>query len=396
MKSASLVVRAVVAGKRINLSQEEAAAKGLSGTFYLRWYEGGKEKWKAVGKDPSSARMAVIRKEQEFKGHAASTIGITLEQAIDTFIHERRASHDSHSVERSRRELQRFAVVSGKTYIREVGRADVYAYWHFYKDRGSAPRTIANRVADLMTFLKASGIVGLLKREEMPKYDEKDVDYYTETNPNELTQFFAACSAEERLAFMFFLYSGCREREVMFACWQDIDFVSRTYTVRPKTDLGFRTKNGKVRLVPLPQILIDALKTYVVMVPQRRLIFVNTEGNAEGHFLYKCKQIAFEAGLNCGYCVNKKLLSCASHPVCSKWSLHKFRRTYATLNLLAGMPITVLQNYIGHSDLETLNRYLAHVSAKSDLAKQMVENMARMIQVQGTVAADVMAETVKV
>jgi len=395
-KSASLVVRAVVDGKRVNLSPEQATARGLSGTFYLRWYEGGKEKWQSVGKDPSAARVAVIRKEREFKGLAVSTSEVTLEQAIDTFIHERSASHDSHSVERSRRELNRFAAVSGKTYIREIGREDVFAYWHRYKDQGAAPRTIANRVADLMTFLKANGLVGLLKREEMPKYDEKDVDYYTETNPTELTQFFAACSAEERLAFMFFLYSGCREREVMFACWQDIDFVSRTFTVRPKSDLGFRTKNGKVRLVPLPQILIDALKTYVVMVPQRRLIFVNTEGGGEGHFLYKCKQIAFKAGLNCGYCINRKGLHCSGHPVCAKWSLHKFRRTYATLNLLAGMPITVLQNYIGHSDLETLNRYLAHVSAKSDLAKQMAENMARMIQVQGTVAADVMAEAVKV
>jgi hypothetical protein len=40
--------------------------------------------------------------------------------------------------------------------------------------------------------------------------------------------------------------------------------------------------------------------------------------------------------------------------------------------------------------------YLARISAKSDLAKQMADNMARMANVQGTVAADVLAETVKV
>ncbi len=66
----------------------------------------------------------------------------------------------------------------------------------------------------------------------MPAFDEKDVGYYTETNPEELTKCFSACNAEERLALMFFLYSGCREREVMFACWNDIDFTHRTYTVR--------------------------------------------------------------------------------------------------------------------------------------------------------------------
>jgi integrase/recombinase XerD len=182
---------------------------------------------------------------------------------------------------------------------------------------------------------------------------------------------------------------------VMFACWDDIDFVHRTFTIRPKPDLGFRTKNNRVRLVPLPQVMIDALKTYAVMVGQR-LIFVNSHGGAEGHFLYMCKQIAFKAGLNCGHCVNKKGLSCAEHPVCSKWNLHKFRRTHATLDMLNGMPMPLLQNYIGHSDMETLNRYLAHISAKTDLDKQLADNMARMVAVQGCVAADVLAEAVAV
>jgi len=76
--------------------------------------------------------------------------------------------------------------------------------------------------------------------------------------------------------------------------------------------------------------------------------------------------------------------------------LYKFRRTWATLHLLNGIPMPLLQNCIGHSDMETLNRYLARVSAKSEMAKQLADNMAKMAQLQGTVAAAVMAETVKV
>jgi integrase len=396
MKSVSIVVRAVVEGKRQNLSPEQAKAKGVSGTFYLRWHEGGKEKWQAVGKDSSTARVAAIRKEREFRGLAVTTSAVTLHEATEAFLLERMASQDANSVRRWRWELAKFAAVSGKTYLRDVSREDIFTYWNAFKAEGAAPRTIYNRVQSLLTFLKNRGITGLLKSEEMPQYAEKDVDYYGENNPDELKKFFAACDAEEHLAFMFFLYSGCREREVMFACWQDIDFVSRTFTVRPKPDLGFRTKNGKVRLVPLPQILVDGLKTYVLTIPARRLIFVNSQGGAEGHFLYKCKEVALRAGLNCGHCVNKKGLSCAKHPVCANWSLHKFRRTWATMHLLSGMPITLLQQYIGHSDLETLNRYLARISAKSDLAKQLADNMARMTQIQGSVAADAMADAVRV
>jgi integrase/recombinase XerD len=400
MNRVSMVVRVVVDGKRSNLSPEEAKRRDLTGTFYLRWYENGKEKWQSVGKDSTSAQMALLRKEREFRCVVAGITppkDVTLVDAIEAELHERQAKHDPNSVKRVRKELYNFAAVIKKQYLSEVTRGDIFVYWNWLKDaKKSAPRTIYNRVQTLMTFLKNRGVTGLLKTNEMPEYDEKDVDYYTENNPQELKRFFAACDPEERLAFMFFLHTGCREREVMFACWDDLDFVGKTLTVRPKPDLGFSTKNGKVRLVPIAQVLIDGLKTYVLTIPSRRLIFVNTEGGPEGHFLVKCKEIALRAGLNCGHCVSKKGLSCTTHAVCSKWTLHKFRRTWATMHLLSGMPITLLQNYIGHSDLETLNRYLARISAKTETAKQMAENMAKMVAMQGSVAADVMAEAVEV
>jgi integrase len=64
--------------------------------------------------------------------------------------------------------------------------------------------------------------------------------------------------------------------------------------------------------------------------------------------------------------VNKKGLLCKGHPVCSKWSLYKFRRTWATRHMLNGVPLPMLQCWIGHSDLETLNRYLAHRLGTAD------------------------------
>jgi hypothetical protein len=51
MKTVSLVVRAVGHGKLVNLCPEQARARNHSGTFYIRWSEGGNEKWVTVGKD---------------------------------------------------------------------------------------------------------------------------------------------------------------------------------------------------------------------------------------------------------------------------------------------------------------------------------------------------------
>lgn len=245
-KTASLVVRAVVDGKRKNLSPKQAKQLGVKGTYYLRTWEGGKEMWQSLGSDPSVAKVAVIRKEREFNGAAPVTGSQTLREAIDMFLDRRALKQDANAIKRWRWELGRLEKLTAKLYLKDIDRTDVEAYWRSFKDDGAAPRTIYNRVQSLLTFLKDVGRSGVLPKEAMPEFDEKVVDYYNETNPTELDSFFAACTPEERVAFMFFLYTGCREREVMFACWNEISFQKPyTYTVQPKKDLGFRVRfNG--------------------------------------------------------------------------------------------------------------------------------------------------------
>jgi thioredoxin-related protein len=65
-------------------------------------------------------------------------------------------------------------------------------------------------------------IVTLLHAQQHPVVTRKDATDYTETeietySTEELGQLFGACTAAERLTFQFFLGTGCREREVMFA-----------------------------------------------------------------------------------------------------------------------------------------------------------------------------------
>ena len=242
-----------------------------------------------------------------------------------------------------------------------------------------------NRICSLGTFLNnrkhavdfSFREVGHKKGGDIPPYVDKDVDYY---KPEELKAFFAACDEEERIRYMFFLRTGCREREVMFASWDDITFAeydpkkeedeqeTSIYTVQAKPQMGFRTKNNKPRMIPIADDLVEALKTYKVFYPDRKTIFVNRDGGPEGHFLYKLKEIAFRAGLNCGNCVTGSYddrgrikpgteKSCKDHAVCEQWTLHKFRRTWATNALEEGVPIHVAQEWIGHCDLTTLNRF---------------------------------------
>ena len=221
MKSASLVVRVTINGKRKNLSPEQAKQIGVSGTFYMRTWEGGKEKWKAIGTDPSQARMAVVRKEREFDGGGRITGSKTLREAIDVFLAEGSVQQDVKTVNTWRNELARFEKITPKIYLKDIDRSDVFAYWNSYKAEGAAPRTIYNRVQSLTTFLKNQGVTGLLKHNELPKFHRETRGLLQETNPSELDTYFSHCNPEERLAYLFFLFTGCREREAVFACWQD-------------------------------------------------------------------------------------------------------------------------------------------------------------------------------
>ncbi len=81
----------------------------------------------------------------------------------------------------------------------------------------------------------------------------------------------------------------------MFACQDDFNFESEdsefvsTYEIRPKGDLGFKTKKGKTRIVPLTLRLAKALQTWFDFTGDRRLVFTNRDGTS----CTKLKNIAF-------------------------------------------------------------------------------------------------------
>src|SRR5258708_39360479 len=110
---------------------------------------------------------------------------------------------------------------------------------------------------------------------------------------------------------------------------------------------------------------------WIAIIGDRRLVVVNKDDRREGQFLYKLKNVALKGGLNCGRCKTGKKddfgniipgteVTCKTHPVCKNWTLHKMRRTWATMLLeQPGVNIYEVQERIGHSDLEMLKRYNA-------------------------------------
>ena len=121
--------------------------------------------------------------------------------------------------------------------------------------------------------------------------------------------------------------------------------------------------------------MVEALKARRKKYPSTRWIFLSKEGKPDNHLLRKLKKIALRAGLNCGQCRTKVTVgkydhkkevevSCATHPVCEHFYLHRFRETCATRWQEHGIPLRTVQAWLGHKNLETTQSYLGVTDSK--------------------------------
>lgn len=115
-------------------------------------------------------------------------------------------------------------------------------------------------------------------------------------------------------------------------------------------------KGGKCRSVPLWPITADLLRAYLKAarrtpkVGHEKFVFIGRRRNAlTRQGLYKIARRYLEKAA----CSLPRLLRKELHPVCS------YRHTTATHLLMAGVPLTVIQEILGHARLETTMRYQA-------------------------------------
>jgi integrase/recombinase XerD len=116
--------------------------------------------------------------------------------------------------------------------------------------------------------------------------------------------------------------------------------------------------------------------------PNTRLIFPGDSGEPNGHYLRIIKELAFRGGMNCGNCYTKGGECCASTPTCKRFTLHKFRKTFATFHHEGGIPVRTIQRWLRHSSLETTLKYLAASDDKSLKSREQVNRTFAFLAVQ--------------
>jgi integrase len=351
----------------------------LIGPFFARPSVDGKQVWKQLFAETfAQAKKELGQIDAGIPSHPqgfAATLPeanktpnrIPLTTAIETYL-EQKSGKSLKTVYQYKRTLNEFREVAGSKvrYLDEVTENVLRSYKKSMEAEGYAGKTIDTRLNIVFFLLKKNGVNARIPRDEMPVVEEEVAVPYTDI---ELAKLFAAMDDEEQIRYKFFLGSGCRDKEITFAAWSDIDFDKKTYHVRRKEDVGFTPKSHESRTIPLPDSLIALLRARRKKAPHERWLFINEEGRPDNHFLRKLKRIAKRAGLNCGQCrtiltegryeKRKKIeVSCKERPVCEHFYLHRFRKTCATRWHEAGIPIRTIQNWLGHKSLETTMIYL--------------------------------------
>jgi integrase/recombinase XerD len=323
--------------------------KHTAGSYYLDWTEDGKRKRQQVGKDSATAYARKLRKEAELN---AISKGLTVATeaddagkrpmvlAVADFLEEVKLTRKEKTYEGYEIALNYFQESCKKRYVQDVEKIDLLKYSAFLRDeKNQSPRSVHNKFACVLTFLTANGLPKLVGKNDRPRFVKEQVEIYEH---GELEGLYRNSSPYHVTLYKFLLMTGLREKEAMYCVWNDVNLRAGTINMRWKPQYDFAPKAYREREVPIPTKLVDVLKKFKPKDAKGDgLVFSTASGRPDTHMLRALKRDAVRAGLD---------------P--DRFWLHKFRATFATMHLAAGVDLRTVQAWLGHTNLESTIRYL--------------------------------------
>lgn len=321
------------------------------GSYYISWYQGRIVKRESVSKDAAEARNRLLRKRAELDARNRGVAIAEPDKAdrrllsteVAAYLGEVKLTSKPKTLAAYTIALNYFSESCTKTRLDDIERVDMLKFAAFLRDeKDSSPRTCWNKFSNVMSFLKSRGIRGSdlgIKKTDWPRFTEEEPEVYER---EDLDALFAACGDDERLWFEFFLMTGMREQEVMHVYWSDVNLKASTVRVTHKPDRGWTPKAYKEREIPIPSKLTASLKSWKARAANGcALVFPTSGCNPKLDFLDCLKAVAKRADLDE-----------------REFWLHKFRATFATWHLWSGVDLRTVQQWLGHSDMESTMRYL--------------------------------------
>jgi integrase len=343
------------------------------GRFQIRTFEGGKRVWQNAGEDAVDAlamRDRLARRNDIVAQAQVAGVEIKEEQgrmplrASVTKYLKRCLEVDAEEAEKSYRvALDDFIrSVPDLQFVDQVNEETLIKYGAALKKSGNSERTVFNKHRVVLGFLRWCNVDVKALRIRTPRFEKKLPVVYSDETAAALIK--ATTDPYYRVVLDVLRMTGLREQEAVHLQWADIDFKRKMVLVRSKPEFGFKIKDREQRDVPMPEALATVLKEWFLVRGDSKLVLGTEDGKPHQKWLRLLKRTARKAGLNCGRCDG-----CKDQNECRMFTLHSFRRSYATSLHRKGVDVRTLMALLGHSDIETTMAYLAPMKAEETHAQ---------------------------
>lgn len=227
------------------------------------------------------------------------------------------------------------------------------------KRYGDTKHTFRNRLRNLTVFFNACNAKNPLAMRDLPKpMRKRPTRYSIET----INLFLSVANESEKDLILFFLNTGFRDEEAAFSKYSDIDFVQRSINAHPKPEYEWTPKDSDYRAqdIVLQPKFIERMKARMGRTNRKPndLIFPQaSQEKPDMHLIKIVKRVAKRAGI-----VGKQI------------DLHSFRRTFGSI-VQKKYGLEQARIWLGHSDIETTQRYIAAEEFTTEESQQKVTEM---------------------
>lgn len=331
-------------------------------SYYVRFSVDGVRHTKPLGKDLQTAHLEIqnleLGREYQKRGLPAPLTLIARENSLairaQEYLAEVRANKEPGTWTSYTQSMNYFLSFCKRSTLQTITRADLLDFKNYLREEGYSERTVFNHFGNVVIFLKWAGTPVLLKRGDRPDMDEHDPEEYSGEELNAMLQH---ATREDRLVVNLLLCSGMRSGELAHLTYKDVDFRFNILTVCQKDGWKTKTKTSR-REIPIPPWLAQQLKERKENFKRHPgdPVFVRPSGRPYN---------------------NQSLLDLVQRvarpvEVAGKIKVHKFRSTYITRCLRAGMSVPDVMRLVGHVNPETMMRY----AAKANLRRPEVHERA--------------------